>query len=77
MSRLFLVVVLAVTLLGSTIAADAMLDNPDVESANNTTADQQQQFAETGATFVDAAPIALAALVVGSLLMAVRVMGGG
>jgi len=77
MSRLFLVVVIAVTLLGATLASDAMLDNPDVQSQNNTTADQQQQFAETGATLMSAAPIALAALVVGSLLMAVRVMGGG
>jgi hypothetical protein len=48
-----------------------MLSNPDVATdVNNTTT--QDEFAETGATFVEATPILLAALVVGALLVAVR-----
>jgi hypothetical protein len=37
---------------------------------NNTTT--QDEFAETGATFIEATPILLAALVVGAILVAVR-----
>jgi hypothetical protein len=71
MSRILLAAVVGVLLLGAPLAADQMLSNPDVAvDTNNTTT--QDEFAETGATFVQATPILLAALVVGALLVAVR-----
>jgi len=52
------------------------LQNPDLEPTSNATADQQQQFVESTAPIVRAgAPVALFALVVGSILAAVRVVG--
>ena len=71
MARILIAVVVGVLLLGAPLAADQALDNPDVAvDTNNTT--QQDEFAETGATFLEATPILLAALVVGALLVAVR-----
>jgi hypothetical protein len=78
MSRILVLGVVGVLLLGGVLAADLMLQNPDVEPANNSTDAQQQQFVEATAPFVQAgAPVALLALVVGLLLAGVRAMGGG
>jgi len=77
MSRIFVAVVVAVVLFGGVLAADQMLQNPDVEPANNATDAQQQQFAEGAGELVGAVgPLAGLALVVGALLAAVRAMGG-
>lgn len=77
MSRILVVAVLAVLLLTSLLAADLALQNPDLEPANNTTDDRQQQFAETAGGFGNAIPIVLAVGVVGAMLAAVRAAGGG
>jgi hypothetical protein len=65
----------AVLLFGGVLAADQSLQNPDTTPADNTTADQQQQFVEASSTIIDAAPLVLLALVVGTILAAVRVVG--
>jgi multisubunit Na+/H+ antiporter MnhC subunit len=77
MSRLLVVAVIAVLLLSGLLAADQALQNPDLEPATNASDDKQQNFTETSATFLDAVPIALAAMVIGSALVAVRLVGGG
>jgi hypothetical protein len=77
MSRILVLGVVGVLLLGGVLAADLMLQNPDVEPANNSTDAQQQEFIEATAPILQATPIALLALVVGLLLAGVRSMGGG
>jgi len=77
MARILILGVVAILLFGSVLMADLALQNPNVEPTNNTTADQQQQFTEAAAPFVElGAPVALLALVVGTTLAAVRAMGG-
>jgi len=77
MSRIIAVVAVAVLLLATPIAADLALQN-DANAPNSTNvSDQQQQFVETGATFIDAAPFALLIGVVGVALVSVRALGGG
>jgi hypothetical protein len=74
MARLLILAVLAVVLLGGVLAADQALSNPDVAvDAGNTT--QQDEFAEVGVSIVDAAPLALFALVAGVAIAAVRGVG--
>lgn len=76
MSRILVLAVVAVLLGGGVLVADLALQNPDVTPANNTTADQQQQFVEATAPLVQtAAPVSLFALVVGSIIAAVRAVG--
>ena len=78
MSRILVVGVVAVLLFGGVLAADLALQNPDLEPADNATADQQQQFAEVGGSFVElGVPVAMFGVVAGLALAAVRVMGGG
>jgi hypothetical protein len=74
MSRILIVAVVGVLLFGSVLAADQMLQNDDVavDTGNQTT---QDDFAETGASLIDATPILLSALVVGAILAAVRGVG--
>jgi hypothetical protein len=74
MSRILILAVVGVLLFGAPLAADQMLQNDDVavDTGNQTT---QDDFAETGASFIEATPILLAALVVGSILVAVRRVG--
>jgi len=77
MTRILVAVVVAVLIFGGVLAADQMLQNPDVEPANNTTDAQQQQFAEAAAPLLGVgAPLAVLGLVVGTLLAAVRAVGG-
>ena len=77
MARLMVALVVAILLFGGVIAADQMLDNPDVEPADTDDAAQQEQFVEATAPFISAAaPIALFALVVGIMLGAARAVGG-
>jgi hypothetical protein len=76
MSRLLVAAIIAVLLLTSLLAADLALQNPDLEPETNQSDDRQQTFAETSSTFIDAIPIAMAVMVVGAMLAAVRVMGG-
>jgi len=75
MARILILAVVAVLLLGGVIASDQALQNPDLEPANNATDDQQQEFVEASTAFLDAAPAFLFALVVGTVLAAVRVIG--
>jgi len=74
MSRILIAAVVGVVLLGAPLAADQMLQNDDVavDTANQTT---QDDFAEVGASFINATPILLAALLVGVILAAVRRVG--
>ena len=77
MARILIAAVVAVLLLGGVLAADLALQNPDLEPADNATADQQQQFTEATVPMLKAAaPVGLFALVVGSILAAVRRVGG-
>ena len=77
MSRIIAVVAIAVLLFATPIAADLALQN-DANAPNSTNvSDQQQQFVETGATFIDAAPFALLIGVVGVALVSVRALSGG
>ena len=76
MSRILILGIVAMLLFGGLLVADLALQNPDLEPTSNATADQQQQFVEATAPIVRAgAPVALFALVVGSMLAAVRVVG--
>jgi hypothetical protein len=74
MSRILVLVVVGVLLFGAPLAADQMLQNDDVavDTGNQTT---QDDFAETGGQLIEATPILLAALVVGTILAAVRRVG--
>lgn len=67
-------VVVGALLLGAPLAADQMLQNDDVavDTGNQTT---QDNFAQTGADFLQVTPILLAVLVIGSILAAVRRVG--
>ena len=74
MVRILILAVLAVVLLGGVLAADQALQNPDVAvDTGNTT--QQDEFAEVGVSILDAAPVALFALVVGVAIAAVGRVG--
>ena len=77
MSRIFVGVVIAVLLFGGVLAADQALQNPDLEPGTNATDAQQQNFAEATAPFIEiGVPVSLFALTVGSILVAVRRVGG-
>lgn len=77
MARLMIAIVVAVLLFGGVLAADQMLQNPDIEPADNETAADQEAFAEATTPIIQAAaPVALFALVIGSVLAAVRAVGG-
>lgn len=77
MSRILVVGVVAVLLFGGVLAADLALQNPDLEPADNATADQQQQFAEVGGSFVElGVPVAMFGGVAALLIGAVRALGG-
>jgi len=77
MARILIFAVVATLLLGGVLSADLALSNPELEPRSNASADQQQQFVEATAPIVRAgAPVALFALVVGSMLAAVRAVGG-
>lgn len=77
MARILILAVVATLLLGGVLAADLALENPELEPQTNASDDQQQQFVEATAPLVRAgAPVALLALVVGSMLAAVRAVGG-
>lgn len=77
MSRLLVVGVVAILLFGGVLAADLALQNPDLEPADATDADRQQQFTEVGGSFVElGVPIAMFGLVAGAALMGVRALGG-
>lgn len=76
MSRILIAAVVFVLLFGGVLAADQMLQNPDVEPADSDTAADQQQFAEAAAPMIEVGgPVALLALVVGLTLAAVRAVG--
>jgi hypothetical protein len=73
MARIMIAAVVALLLFGSVIAADESLTNPDVQSSDNATADQQVAFAEATTPMIEAgAPVVLFALVIGTILAAVR-----
>lgn len=77
MARLMIAIVVAVLLFGGVLAADQMLQNPDIEPADSETAADQEAFAEATTPIIQAAaPVALFALVIGSVLAAVRAVGG-
>jgi hypothetical protein len=77
MARITIAVVIAVVLFGGVLAADQALQNPDLEPSNNSTDAKQQQFVEATLPLIELAPVAIIALVVGTILGAVRAVGGG
>lgn len=77
MSRIFVLVVVAVLLFGGVLAADQALQNPDLEPANAGDDADQQQFAETSAQLVEAGvPVFLLVLGIGAAVVAIRALGG-
>lgn len=77
MARIFIAVVVAVLLFGGVLAADQMLQNPDVEPADNATADKQQQFVEATTPFIEiGVPLVVLTLTIGAAFSAIRVVGG-
>ena len=78
MARLMIAIVVAFLFFGGIIAADQALNNPDLEPADAGDAEQQETFIESTAPFLEVGgPIALFALVIGTVLGAVRAVGGG
>ena len=78
MSKALVVGVVALLLFGGVLAADLALSNPDLEPADATDADRQQQFTETGGTFVEiGVPVAMFGGIAALLVGAVRALGGG
>ena len=75
MSRILVLAVVAVVLLGTPLAADQMLQNDDVavDTGNQT---DQDDFAEAAIPFIEFAPAFLLVLVVAIMLAAVRTLGG-
>lgn len=76
MSRIFVVVMVAVLIFGGVLAADLALENPDLEPADTQDADRQQSFVESTTPFLDLIPVVLLVLTVGVLLSGVRAFGG-
>lgn len=77
MSRILILVVAGLLLFGGTLAADQMLQNPDVEPENADDAAAQEEFIEATAPILQGgAPIIVFALIVGLLLAGVRAVGG-
>ena len=77
MVRLMIGIVVAVLLFGGVLAADQMLQNPDVEPAGEGDLADQEAFVEATSPLIQAvAPLALFVLVIGSVLAAVRAVGG-
>jgi cell division protein FtsX len=74
MARILILAVLAVMLLGGVLAADQALQNPDV-AVDTGTETQQDEFAEVGVSVLDAAPLALFALVAGVVIAAIGRVG--
>jgi hypothetical protein len=75
MSKLLVVGVVAVLLLGGALAADLALSNPDLEPADATDDSRQQQFTEVGGSFIQlAAPIALFGGVAAAAIAGVQAM---
>ena len=77
MSRILILAVVGLLLFGAPLAADQMLQNEDVEPADADDLADQESFTETTAAFYEATPYLLVALVIGAMLAAVRVVGGG
>lgn len=75
MARVLILAMVAVLLFGGVLATDQALQNEDVAvDTNNTT--QQDNFAEATTPIIEAGvPVALFALVVGTILAAVRAVG--
>lgn len=77
MSRILVLVVLAVLLFAAPLAADQALQNPDLQP--NSTADAQNQttIAETSIATTEVLPPLLLVVAVSVLLVGVRSLGGG
>jgi len=75
MARILILAVVAVLLFGGVLAADQSLQNPATTPADNATADQQEQFVQATGPMLNAAPVALLALVVGTIVAAIRRVG--
>ena len=77
MVRLMIGIVVAVLLFGGVLAADQALQNPDIEPEGEGDAADQEAFVEATSPLIQAAaPLALFVLVIGSVLAAVRAVGG-
>lgn len=76
MSRIFVVVTVAMLIFGGVLAADLALENPDLEPGDAQDADRQQSFVESTTPMLDLIPVVLLVLTVGVVLSGVRVLGG-
>ncbi len=76
MSRIFVVVMVAVLIFGGVLAADLALQNPDLEPADAEDNDRQQSFVESTTPFLELIPPILLVLTVAVLLGGARVLGG-
>ena len=75
MSRILVLAVVGLLLFGGVLAADQMLQNDDVQPADADDLADQETFAESVGTLIQATPVFLFALVVGILLVGVRALG--
>ena len=75
MSRIFAFVAVAILLFGAPLVADQALQNNEPTDAN--VSQNQTDMTETATGFVEVAPFALFAFVVGAMLVGVRAAGGG
>lgn len=75
MSRILILAVAGVLLLGAPLAADQMLQNDDNTPADGNDAADQQTFTEAVTPFYDFTPILLAVIAIGAILAGVRVVG--
>jgi len=76
MSRIFIVVTVAVLIFGGVLAADLALQNPDLEPADAQDQDRQQSFVESTTPFLELVPPILLVVTVAVLLGGARVLGG-
>lgn len=78
MSRILILAVVGLLLFGGLLAADQMLQNPDVEPADADDAADQEAFVEATTPFVNAAaPVVMFALIIALMLVGARAAGAG
>lgn len=75
MARILILAVVAILLFGGVIAADQMLQNPDIEPADEGDRAEQENFAVLSGNLLEVGVVGLFALVVGALIGGVRLLG--
>ena len=75
MARILILAVVAILLFGGVIAADQMLQNPDIEPADADDRAEQENVAVVSGNLLEVGVVGLFALVVGALIGGVRLLG--